>query len=271
MAAPTNQPPIRLERSATGVATLTLSRPEHKNVITHEFAQSLLDHCAALRSDSQVRAVLLRSTGPMFCAGADVVEMARHLDDLPSYVNGLIAVAHEAMLALNRLPAPIIACLQGVAAGGGASLALACDIVVAARSARLVMAYPRLGTTPDCGLSHSLSQRLGPQRALKVFLADGEMDASQAHALGLVEQVADDGQVLEVAENMAEQMAQLPPAAVSGAKRLFIEGARSALQAQLERERLMFLRCAETSEFRERVLAFVESRRSVQGTNARRR
>jgi 2-(1,2-epoxy-1,2-dihydrophenyl)acetyl-CoA isomerase len=253
--------PIRLERSASGIATLTLCAAKRKNVITHEFAAALLAHCQSLRGDPNTRAVLLRAEGPVFSAGADIMDMAAHQENLPAYLRGLIDIAHEAMLALHDLPMPVIACLQGVAAGGGVSLALACDLVVAARSARLVIAYPQLGTTPDCGLSHALMQRLGTQRALELFLITDEIDARQALALGLVAQVADDDAAVEAAHASANRLAQMPPPAMVGAKRLFLAGSRSALKTQLERERRSFLRCADTPQFRERVLSFVERRR----------
>jgi 2-(1,2-epoxy-1,2-dihydrophenyl)acetyl-CoA isomerase len=258
-------PPIRLDRPQPGLATLTLCRPADRNVITHAWARALLEHCAALGADGGIGAVLLRAEGPAFCVGADVRGMRDHIDELPDYIGSLIDCAHEAVLALQSLPMPVIACVQGVAAGGGVSLALACDSVIAARSARLVMAYPQLGTTPDCGLSHYLGELLGPRRALQTFLMPDALDAGPAQALGLVTQVVDDGSLDEAATALAMRMASLPRAAVTGAKTLFMDRSQAALRLQLEREKASFLQCASTAGFRERVLAFADKRRPPAG------
>lgn len=258
-------PPVTLERLQPGVAALTLSRPAERNVITHAWAEAMLAHCATLRADAGIGAVLLRAQGPAFCVGADVRDMAGHIDDLPACIGALIDHAHEAIAALQTLPVPVVACVQGVAAGGGVSLALACDSIVAARSARFVMAYPQLGTTPDCGLSHYLGELLGPRRALQVFLSPGALNAQQAQALGLVEQVVDDPDLESAVLAEAARMAALPRSAVVGAKALFMQRSHAALWAQLDREKAAFLQCAGGVEFRARVLAFAGQRRSGTG------
>lgn len=249
-------PPVTLERLQPGVAALTLSRPAERNVITHAWAEAMLAHCATLRADTGIGAVLLRAQGPAFCVGADVRDMAGHIDDLPVYIGALIDHAHAAIAALQTLPMPVVACVQGVAAGGGVSLALACDSIVAARSARFVMAYPQLGTTPDCGLSHYLGELLGPRRALQVFLSPDALGAQQAQALGLVEQVVDDPDVERATLALAARLAALPRSATTGAKALFMRCSHGDLQAQLDREKVAFLQCAGSAEFRARVLAF---------------
>lgn len=257
--------PVTLERLQPGVAALTLSRPAERNVVTHAWAEAMLAHCASLRADASVGAVLLRAQGPAFCVGADVRDMAAHIDDLPDYIGALIDHAHAAIAALQTLPMPVVACVQGVAAGGGVSLALACDSIIAARSARFVMAYPQLGTTPDCGLSHYLGELLGPRRALQVFLSPDALNAQQAQALGLVEQVADDVDLESTALAVAARLAALPRSGVVGAKALFLQRSHAALQAQLDREKAAFLGCAGGAEFRARVLVFAGQRRSGAG------
>jgi len=252
--------PIRLAPPVDGVATLTLCRPEEKNVINLAFGEALLAHCGALRSDRDVRSVVLQAEGPLFCAGGDVKEMAAHVDDLPGHIDRLIGRVHEAVQALCELPLPTVACVQGTAAGGGAAIALCCDFVVAAPSARFVIAYPQLGTTPDCGLSHTLSQRLGPHRALQVFLGQDAFDAAEGHRLGLVTTVEADAGAS--AMGLATRLARFSASAVGGAKRLFLQDTRMALREQLDRERLSFIRCAHTHEFRARVLAFAAGKRT---------
>lgn len=249
--------PIRLERHA-GVATLTMCRPLRKNVVNYEWVQALHAHADSLHQDSQLRCVLLQAEGPMFCAGGDVKEMAAHADDLPAFIESLITLAHDAMLRFATLPVPVVGLLEGTAAGGGASLALACDMLVAASSARLVFAYAQLGTTPDCGLSHALTERVGAQRALQLFLLSDGLDMAQAESLGLVQLVTEDAQATAAAQQMVQRLATLPSAA---AKKLFLHGRREELAARLDRERDSFVQCSRTDAFRERVLAFAGTRR----------
>src|SRR5690606_21885100 len=130
--------------------------PERHNVIDREWIETLQRYVDALQERSDLRCVLLQAEGAIFCAGADVKDMAEHVHGMEEHVDSLIRPAHRAVLGLSSLPVPMVCLLRGTAAGGGASLALACDVIVAARSARLVFAYPRLGTTSDMGLSHAL-------------------------------------------------------------------------------------------------------------------
>jgi 2-(1,2-epoxy-1,2-dihydrophenyl)acetyl-CoA isomerase len=249
--------PIRLHR-ADGVATLTLCRAAEKNVVTPQFLAALHTHAETLHADEQLRCVLLQSEGPLFCVGADVKSMADHLDDLPAYIDSLIRPAHTALLRLAALPVPLVGLLRGTAAGGGASLALACDVLVAARSARLVFAYAQLGTTPDMGLSHALIERVGPRRALQLFLLTDGISMDEAERLGLVQEVAEDHDAESAALRTVARLAVLPGGA---AKTLFLHGRHDALAQRLERERQSFLECSRTEAFRERVLAFASERR----------
>lgn len=122
-----NHHSIHLAHCGDGVAVLTLRGAGGKNVISHAFAKALRDRALALRDDTNVRCVLLRAEGPMFCAGGDVKEMMAHIESLPEHIDKVITTAHEALSALYSLPVPLIGCLQGTAAGAGLSLALACD------------------------------------------------------------------------------------------------------------------------------------------------
>ena len=148
--------------------------------------------------------------------------------------------------------------MQGAAAGGGFSLALAADLAVAARSARFVVAYPQLGTSTDGGLSFRLQQRLGPSRALEVLTLKGTLSADQALALGLVNAVVDDSELAAHAQQWAQQLADLPPQAVQELKGLTTAPSLAALQDHLQREKAAFLRCAATPDFAARVQAFAQ-------------
>jgi len=245
-------PPIQLDIRA-GVATLTLSRAQQHNVIDAEWIDTLQRHVDLLQTHDDLRCVLLQAQGSMFCVGADVKDMAAHATRLESHIDALIRPAHRAVLGLSSLPVPVVCRLCGTAAGGGASLALACDVIVAARSARLVFAYPQLGTTSDMGLSHALRARLGSKRALSVFLLSDRIDMAQAHQLGLVDVVVDDVDVTDAVQGIVQRLSTV---AAGAAKALFLHDAPADLEAQLERERHTFMQCARTQAFRESVRAF---------------
>lgn len=249
--------PIRLTREGE-LAILTMCRPDQKNAMTPEWISAFHAHADVLHRDGQARVVLLEAEGPMFCVGADLKRMAEHLDDLPAYIDSLIRPGHEALLRLSTLPVPVVGLLRGAAAGGGASLALACDVLVAARSARLVFAYAQLGTTPDMGLSHALIERVGHQRALQLFLLTDGIPMDEALSLGLIHELADDEGAPAAARRIAARLASAPSAA---AKTLFLQGRREQLASRLEAERESFLRCSRTDAFRERVLSFSKGRR----------
>jgi 2-(1,2-epoxy-1,2-dihydrophenyl)acetyl-CoA isomerase len=217
---------------------------------------------------------VLRAEGSTFCVGVDIHSLHQHLDDLPAQVASLIDSAHAAVLAMRRLPVPVIASVAGTAAGGGFSLALACDRVMAGRSARFVVAYPQLGTTPDMGMSHALVALLGPRRALDLVLARSPFGADDAHRLGLVSEVCDDEALDDAALAAAREWAALPPAAVRGSKALFAADDIEAMERQMEREKASFVRCAATAEFRRRVIAFSNGghdEEKAQGVGRRRR
>lgn len=243
---------VRLEFH-DNIAVLTLCRPEQKNVMSYEMLESLHAHADTLHADSTIGAVLLQSEGPMFCVGADVKSMLEHLSDLPNYVDSLIKTAHAALLRLLTLRVPVIGLLRGTAAGGGVSLALGCDVLVAARSARLALAYTTLGTTPDMGLSHALIERLGAQRAMQLFLLSDDIAIDEAHQLGLIQQVYDDEVAHAESMRLAERISRLPSAA---AKELFLHRRHSELETRLELERQSFVKCSQTETFQQRVLSF---------------
>jgi 2-(1,2-epoxy-1,2-dihydrophenyl)acetyl-CoA isomerase len=256
-------PSIRIDTGARGVAHLVLCRPERRNAIDSVFVREFEAAARQLASrQDDLSAVLLRAEGATFSVGGDVVEMAGHLDDLPAHIAGLIDPFHAGMQALAGLSVPVIGCVQGAAAGGGFSLALACDLLVAAESARFVVAYPALGTTSDGGLSHRLATRLGPHRALDLFLLAGGLDAPAALAAGLVGRVVPDAGLAAAGQAAADALAALPRAAVVGAKALLGTADAGPLAEALRRERDGFLRCAATEDFRERVRRFADASRS---------
>lgn len=250
------QAPLQLTRPGDGVAVLTMRRSTGPNVVDPAWCAGVLAACAELQHDAAVHALVLRAEGLAFCVGADLMQMQAHQDDLPAYLGPLIDQAHAAVLALVSLPIPVIGCVAGVAAGGGFSLALACDHIVAARTARFVAAYAQLGTTPDLGFTHMLAVRAGPHRALQIALSPLPLSAAQAHAIGLVDALADDGTADAAALAIATRLAALPRTVLAGTKALTLGQGLPAFAQHLALQRQWFLRCAETADFQQRVRAF---------------
>jgi len=241
-------PAVRLEIADDGVAVVTLDRPQQLNAIDVESATALSAALDDVQASGRARAVVLRANGPSFCGGGDVLAMSRQLDDLPRF------------LGLRRLPLPVVAAVQGAAAGAGFSLAMACDLVVAARSARFVTAYAKLGASSDGGLSHHLARRLGAGRALDALLLRDALTAEEAHALGLVTHLADDEALFDSSRALARQLARLPVQAVRELKLLVSGTDLDDLARQLNREKEAFLRCSSSEDLRSRVRAFAEKR-----------
>lgn len=248
-------PPLTLQVD-DGVAVITLDRPSSFNAIDLGMAQAFASMVDAVAGDARVRAVLLRGAGRSFCAGGDVIAMHAHAHDLPGFVGQVIDAFHVAVLAMARLPVPVLAAVQGAAAGGGFSLAMAADVVLAARSARFVVAYPQLGTSTDGGLSWQLQQRLGASRALAVLTLQGPLSAQAAADLQLVHEVVDDEALQPEALRRVQAWAALPPQALRELKGLVRAPSIDSLAQQLAREKAAFLRCAATPDFAERVAAF---------------
>lgn len=240
------------------VVTLTLNRPDRMNALDSDMATVLRDAIAAVHGNPTARVLVLRGEGRSFCAGGDVAAMHAHRDDLPAFIDKTIDPFHACVLGLQRLPMPVIACAHGALAGGGFSLAMACDFVIAARSARFVVAYPRLGAPADGGLSFFMTRRLGSGRGLEALTTGGPFTAEQAMQLGLVNRVADDADLQQATDQWVAELLALAPQSLRELKGLVAAQSAGALEAHLDREKAAFLRCAATPEFAARVAAFAE-------------
>lgn len=246
---------VRVERDA-GVVILTmdaLPRPSTVDVDTCIALTAALRDISESRTD---RVVILRGAGSVFSAGGNLRYIEAAMFDPQRLLAPLIDHFHETVLTMRRLPQPIIASVHGAAAGAGFSLAMACDTVVAARSARFVVGYPKIGTSSDGGLSFQLAKRLGRQRAMNLFLLADPLDAQAALNLGLVDRVVDDEALDHQTRTVARQLADQPSQAVREVKALLGVVADEALEHQLELEKVAFLRCAATPEFAELVREF---------------
>lgn len=253
-------PPLTLESSADGIYTLTLDAPKRVNAVDIPMVQALNAALARVHAAPQARVLVLRSSSRSFCAGGDISAIRDSLSDPERLLGPLIEQFHDAILAFRRLPVPVIGSVRGAAAGGGYSLAMACDLIVASDNARFVAGYPALGTSSDGGLSHFLMRRLGSMRAMDALLLRSTLSAADAQSLGLVARVVADAQLDEQTQQAAAQMAAQAPQAVREFKALLNGSEDAALAAQLKLEKQAFLRCAKTEDFRQRVEAFLARR-----------
>jgi 2-(1,2-epoxy-1,2-dihydrophenyl)acetyl-CoA isomerase len=251
---------IRVEFDASSrVATVTLDRPDKLNSFTramHDELRAALDEAVA----AGARALVLTGAGRGFCAGQDLADLdftpqaSTDLGDLiDQYFNPLIR-------RLQALPLPVIAAVNGTAAGAGANLALACDLVVAARSASFIQAFVKIGLVPDSGGTWFLPQRVGMARALGLALTGDRLGAEQALNWGLVWQVVDDAELADTAHALATRLAQLPTRAIAATRQAMRTGITNTLDQQLDLERDLQRELGASYDYAEGVRAFIEKR-----------
>ena len=243
-----------------GVGLIRLNRPDDGNAITLEMARELLDAAGRCDADPEVRAVVLTGTGPMFCAGGDLKAFAAQGDQVTAYMEQVTQPFHAAISLFNGLDAPVVAAINGTAAGGGLSLALAADIAIAAESAKFTLAYTKIGLTPDGASTYFLARLVGLRRAKEMVLLNPVLTARQALEWGLVNQVVADAEVLPTATGLAQKLAQGPTRAFGEAKRLILAGATDSLEAQMERESRTIASLAASPDGQEGMAAFLGKR-----------
>lgn len=246
---------------AEGIARLTLNRPERLNSFNTVMHSEVRDALTALRSDASARVLVLTGAGRGFCAGQDlsdrVVAPGAGPPDLgPSIENGYKPL----ILALRRLPLPIIAAVNGVAAGAGANIALACDLVIAARSATFVQAFAKIGLIPDSGGTWLLPRLVGHARALGLALLGDKLPAEQAAQWGLIWRCVDDGQLATEVDTLARQLAVAPTRGLARTKQAMLEGWNHTLEQQLDLERDCQQELGHSADYAEGVAAFMEKR-----------
>lgn len=243
----------------TGVGKLILNRPEVLNAIDVPMARAFLAGVRDLTAQPGLRVIVLTGAGRAFAAGGDVAGFAeRGLDRAGSVIHDLLDALNPAIVALRQASAPVITAVRGVAAGAGLSLALAGDLILSEEKARYLIAYDKIGASPDCGLSWFLPRRVGRGRALGMMLTGRVVSAPEALTWGLVDQVAPEAQFDATLTTLAEQIAAGPTRAF-GAYKALLDGGLS-LSDHLEAERRDFVAATYTEDFAEGVAAFMEKR-----------
>ena len=242
-----------------GVARITLDRPP-RNTMDLTTARELLRAATRCDEDPEVRAVLITGLGSAFSTGGDVGEFSSAGEDLPVLLKELTTYLHAAVSRLVRSRAPVIAAVNGVTAGGGLSLVLASDLVLAAESASFHYAYSRIGLSPDGSSTYFLPRLLGMRRALEFALMGRSLSAREALEWGLVNRVVADTELTETASSLAAQLAAGPTESFGAAKRLFHGGWTETLETQMEMETRTLADTARTADAQEGISAFLQKR-----------
>ena len=244
------------------VAWITLNRPAAFNAINLQAVKELYEVANRCGSDKSVRAAVLTGSGSKaFCAGGDVADFAANADKIETLVKEMTGYLHMAVSRFAWMRAPLVGAINGVAAGGGLSLALACDLAIAADNATFSSAYTRIGFTPDGSSTFFLTRLLGRRRAMEMFLTNRVLSAQEALDWGLVNRVVAAKDLMEEAKKLAEQLARGPTRAHGGIKKLLQMAQVDSLESQMERETRSIAEMGSSKDGLEGVKAFVEKRK----------
>lgn len=244
-----------------GVAFITLNRPDKLNSFNREMAlllQSRLDECASLH---EVRAVHITGAGKGFCAGQDLAEV---VDPNGPGMQRILSEHYNPIITrLRNIPKPVLVAVNGVAAGAGANIALAGDIVVAAQSASFLQAFSKIGLIPDSGGTYTLPRLIGWQKASALMMLGDKVGAEEAEKLGMIYKVLPDADFAAATRAMAIQLASMPTRALAYIKHALNQSATNSLETQLQLEDQYQQQAAATHDFKEGVQAFLEKRAAV--------
>lgn len=251
-----------------GVAVVTLNEGERLNPLTEALQAGLLDAIERVREDRQIRCMLLTGSGRGFCVGADLKDFSRRASELPEgdslgrYVGRMMEDSGNRIVhGLRNLPVPLVCALNGVAAGGGVGIALAGDVVVAARSASLYLPFvPALGIVPDMGSTWALHRSVGHARTMGLTLLGEKLPAEMAAQWGVIWSCVDDAQLMPQAMGIARKLAALPAHAIGEARALLQAAEHNSLDQQLSLERERQAALIDGASFTEGMQAFMERR-----------
>jgi len=253
-----------LESVSERVATLTLNRPDRLNALSSSIIDGLLEALPRLAADTEIAVVVLTGAGRGFCAGGDVKSMAEGssqlgVEDAVQRLRGRMEVSRL----LHEIPKPTIAMVNGPAAGAGLAMALACDLRVASESARFITAFAKVGFSGDFGGSYFLSKLIGSGKARELYYTGAPLDARQALALGLVNEVVPEFELLDATTALAQRLAHGPGIALGLMKQNFNAAETGTLAELLDLEALHQIQTARTGDHAEAARAFVEKRPPV--------
>jgi 2-(1,2-epoxy-1,2-dihydrophenyl)acetyl-CoA isomerase len=257
---------LRLEIDGE-IGTLTLDRPKVLNAMSPDLIAELVTAAAWLADRASLRALIVTGEGRAFSAGGDVTWFKRGLEESGAYLSADVRrgadILHQAIVDFRRIPYPVIAAINGVAAGAGFSLALMCDTRIASEDAAFVCAYGRIGASPDGGMTYFLTRVVGQARALELLLNDPLLSAADARAQGIVAEVVPADRLMEVARERAQELAAKAPHYVRMSKLLVGQSLENTLADHLQVERHGIADSMATEDLREGVTAFLEGREAT--------
>ncbi len=246
---------------AGGIARLTLNRPDRLNSFNDAMHAEVRGALAQIEADASVRVLLLTGAGRGFCAGQDLSDRAVAPGAAPIDLGASVERNYKPLvLTLRRLPMPVVCAVNGVAAGAGANLALACDIVIAARSASFIEAFCKIGLIPDTGGTYFLPRLVGTARAMGLAMLGDKLSAEQAAAWGLIWQCVDDAELVPTVDKLLAHFAAAPTRGLARTKRALYESPANTLAAQLDLERDLMRELGASEDYREGVAAFIDKR-----------
>ncbi len=252
-----------LESIEDGVAVLTLNRPDALNALSMEIRNGLLSAMARYADDSNVRCIVITGAGRAFCSGGDVKGMGEHAArGYEARARG-IQFSNTIPMAMHKHPKVIIGMINGVAAGAGMSLSLACDLRIAAKSARFTTAFLKMGLSGDWGGTWTLTRLVGTAKARELFLLPDMVSAEEALKIGIVNRVAEDADLRSATMEIARRIADMPPVAVAAVKRNLFAAETESFAVTCDHEAFNQARCSQTEDHLEAVAAFKEKRKPV--------
>ncbi len=244
-----------------GVGRLTLNRPDAANAMNLALVRELVTVAECCDKEDEIRALLVTARGKLFCAGGDLASFAAAGDGVPELIREIADTLHRAIAILARMDAPVVAAVNGTAAGAGMSFVAATDFAIAAESAKFTMAYTAAALSPDGSSTWFLPRAIGTRLAKELMLTNRRLSAQEAQQLGIVNRVVPDADVLPEAEELAQQLAAGPTRAYGSVKRLLLQSATTELEPQLDAETDGIVAMAETADAREGLAAFLEKRK----------
>lgn len=238
---------------------ITLNRPDKFNSFNRPMAMELLEALETAKSNSEIRCVYLTGEGKAFCAGQDLAEA---IDPQGPGIQRIVEEHYNPIiLAIRNLPKPLVCAVNGVAAGAGANIALAADVVVAANSASFIQAFSKIGLIPDSGGTFFLPRLIGFGKASALMMLGDKVSAGDAKQMGMIYQTAADDKLAEVAGNIANTLSEMPTAAIWMTKQLLNESMTQSLDKQLSREGVLQVEATKTHDYTEGVNAFLQKRK----------
>jgi 2-(1,2-epoxy-1,2-dihydrophenyl)acetyl-CoA isomerase len=239
------------------IATITFNRPKSMNSLNDVMAKELLMVFEAIHNDEAIRVVILQGAESTFMAGGDVSFFYQHLNDMASKAKQVITEVHQVVRKIQNSDKIFLASVHGVVAGIGVSFMLACDLVIAADSSKFTLAYSKIGVTPDGSVTYTLPRVVGTKKAMELALLSDVINANTALALGMINWIADENELVEQTLKIANRIAAGPRSAFATTKRLINQSWQHTLEQQFDAEEAAFVAASQTEDFRRGVTAFI--------------